>query len=725
MSGARRHQQAQFTQPGVTGYDANVLASGPVLYLPLSTHANDTSGNGHNATLAGSPSFTASAFLNGDGALTLNGTSQFASVADFAAKSVVNSPTGALTVEAWIKPAVLDFPTAEGTGPYCHWAGVIDYAGGGKCEWAFRMYDRTSYRPSRISFYHFNNTCGLGSGSYFEDPSTITTSTWVYVVGIVRIGNQGTGFETGDIRIFRDGTQRDRDALKDYSIVPTDETTGIYIGTGDGISSLFQGDVCKFAVYNYALSPAVIHARYQSIVPPVSGSARFLSRIGSTSVEASGNKVNIVVGPNGVAAGSTVIADVGAPWTSLAPTMADSKGNIYTRDRTSADSGNVMRGSRFSAPINVPLLPGDIIQAAFSASVANRTAIADEFTNLSFAAPQLDKSNSGQGTSTAPGINTATGTTSTADELVVGTTFVNGPNTDVYTEDALADFVERDRAGTNSGANDVTVNSGYKSVQAIGSFKHQPTLGTSRLWIEIISTYFAGTPNPTPPPEVSDPYVRRLGTSASTVAGSTSVITLTGEDVVAGHVVQVLSNSSFTGLSPTCTDSKGNTYVLDRTAPDSGNNLRGTAFGSILTTTLVAGDTITVSYGGSLAVRTAIADEFSSYADPVVINVQNGASGNSATPSVAAGPTTQAQTTALAVVFTAGPVTDAILDPDVIHLWTPLVRAGTSGSVPSTDDKTITPAYRAVATNGTTFTYAPTLETSQPWVAFVIAYNAV
>ena len=82
------------------------------------------------------------------------------------------SKTGELTVSAWLKPDVLDFPNSEGTG-YVHWMGKGD---AGQQEWVLRMYSldntETPPRPNRISFYVFNPQGGLGVGSHFQDPVT-------------------------------------------------------------------------------------------------------------------------------------------------------------------------------------------------------------------------------------------------------------------------------------------------------------------------------------------------------------------------------------------------------------------------------------------------------------------------------------------------------------------------------------------------------------------------
>src|SRR5262249_11356545 len=105
----------------------------------------------------------------GDVYLSFNGIDAYVEVPGLEAYSAAG-PEG-LTVSAWMRPDVLNFPNAEGTG-YVHWLGKGEGAGpGGVQEWTFRMYNRDGTqesppRPNRISFYVFNPEGGLGVGSY-------------------------------------------------------------------------------------------------------------------------------------------------------------------------------------------------------------------------------------------------------------------------------------------------------------------------------------------------------------------------------------------------------------------------------------------------------------------------------------------------------------------------------------------------------------------------------
>jgi hypothetical protein len=166
-----------------------------------------------------------------------DGTSGYVEIPDADAFSQVT--TGELTVEAWMRPDSLAMPSIEGSG-YVHWLGKGTT---NQHEWLARMYQagNSEGRANRISFYAFNATGGLGAGSYFQD--VVATGTWIHYAG---------SFDATTIMIYRDGVLRDSDALADYSIVPTNASAPVRVGTRD-LASFFQGSISRVAVYNARL----------------------------------------------------------------------------------------------------------------------------------------------------------------------------------------------------------------------------------------------------------------------------------------------------------------------------------------------------------------------------------------------------------------------------------------------------------------------------------------
>ncbi|OGD79729.1 hypothetical protein A2368_03870 [Candidatus Collierbacteria bacterium RIFOXYB1_FULL_49_13] len=464
-----------------SAYDDLIIGDAPVLYLPLEdTDACDHSGNGLDGTLSGTTAATT--LPNGDAVLDFNGTDNYVSVADADALSI--STTGKLTLEAWIRPDTLQFGSEEGSG-YVHWMGK---GSTDNQEYVARMYSltNTESRPNRISGYAFNLTGGLGVGSYFQD--TVTAGNWIHYVLVINTVDVDGTYTTGYTKIYKNGSQRDKDSLASLSITPANGTTPFRVGTRD-LSSFFEGAIGKVAVYDGELTPYQVLEHYQTMVPPVAGTATFVQSVGKASTKTAGTTMSVTVS-NTVTVGNTLIVRVVADYSAGAPTIADSKGNVYTRDRTAPNSGNTIRASIFSSPITTALVAGDTITIT-TANVAARTAVVDEFSGLLTAA-FLDKQNGASGSSTTPG-TTISITTTQANELVLGFTAVEGPVDDTYTEDDLGQFSSLPREGTTSDADgtNITNNGGYKSVGEIGTYQYRPTLDPSRNWILFILSYKA------------------------------------------------------------------------------------------------------------------------------------------------------------------------------------------------------------------------------------------
>ncbi len=164
-----------------------------------------------------------------------------------------SQPTrGGLTVEAWIRPDSLAMTRVEASG-YVHWLGKGELH---RQEWVARMYQdgNDEGRANRISFYAFNLMGGQGNGSYFEDP--LTEGAWLHVVGRI---------DAASTSIFRDGNQRDTDALSGYNtvIVPEHGTAPVRIGTRDR-QSFFQGAISRVAIYGAPLSAAALRDHAQA-----------------------------------------------------------------------------------------------------------------------------------------------------------------------------------------------------------------------------------------------------------------------------------------------------------------------------------------------------------------------------------------------------------------------------------------------------------------------------
>jgi hypothetical protein len=217
----------------------------------------------------------------GDIFLNFNGVDNYVEVPSITDYSL--STTGALTVSAWIKPDVLNFPYWEGSG-YVHWLGKGEGAGtGGQQEWVFRMYNRDHTeerlpRPNRVSFYLFNPEGGEGIGSYFQD--ALQEGTWIHVVGVA---------DATRTHIFRDGQHRRCDTYRGDSdgecpihfepppnenvqleISPTAGLSNLRFGTRD-FRSFFSGGITRVRLWSRALGADEISELFRTDVVPQDG----------------------------------------------------------------------------------------------------------------------------------------------------------------------------------------------------------------------------------------------------------------------------------------------------------------------------------------------------------------------------------------------------------------------------------------------------------------------
>ncbi len=207
-------------------------------------------GTGHTGT--GTPTRTTGQIGN---AQVFDGDDDYIQVADNDAFSIPT--TGELTVEAWIRPDVLDFPKAEPSGnpaqgAYVNLLGKADY--GGKEEYQFRIYNKTgSDRPNQLSFYVFNLDGGWGAGADSQD--VLTAGQWIHVVGIVYANN---------VCFYKNSVLRETTSLTGYKL--ENGMAPFQIGHCENAAhpGYFLGAIDEVRVSNIARSDAWIRASYYS-----------------------------------------------------------------------------------------------------------------------------------------------------------------------------------------------------------------------------------------------------------------------------------------------------------------------------------------------------------------------------------------------------------------------------------------------------------------------------
>ena len=216
----------------------------------------DSTSNTHNS-VQGSQT-TTPASLDPEPGVIFDGNNDFIEVADSNDLSV--PITGNLTISAWIRPDVNNFPKTcvsdpVSEGGYVHWLGKSEYGDRNQCEWVFRMYSKTgSSRPNRISFYVFNRDGAIGVGSYFQDD--VVPGTWIYVTGVI---------DASKTYIYKNGLLRDSDTYK-MIITPVNGTAPLRIGhvEDDSPPGYFLGAIREVHISNVVRSNAWIKASYAS-----------------------------------------------------------------------------------------------------------------------------------------------------------------------------------------------------------------------------------------------------------------------------------------------------------------------------------------------------------------------------------------------------------------------------------------------------------------------------
>ncbi len=229
-----------------SAYDSLVLRGHPVFY-----RSPGSPGVGTGVSFPSANPLKRTRMPNGDSAEVFDGFTQYVEVPSNPAISV--RPNGAITIEAWIRPDTLNFPSTESDG-YVHWAGKGEP---GQQEFALRLYSKvnSANRPNRTSGYAFNPEGGLGSGSYFQD--VLRVNEWIHVALI--IDNRASRGKV--ITIFKNGVLRKTTPLSQFDVVPEPGTAPLRIGTRD-MRSFFKGAIGKFAVYGYALSESQLKKHF-------------------------------------------------------------------------------------------------------------------------------------------------------------------------------------------------------------------------------------------------------------------------------------------------------------------------------------------------------------------------------------------------------------------------------------------------------------------------------
>jgi len=222
---------------------ASIPTNGLVAWYRLNLGSGDdnttSNNNGTSYNVTAAPNRSGSQGL----ASRFNGYNSYIEIPDKDYLSI--SKTGKLSISIWMKIETLNFTNT--TNDYVHWFGK---GTSGKHEYTFRMYNKVSARPNRISCYAFNLSGGLGAGSYFQD--VLSVGQWIHVVAIYDYPND-------QIRLYKNGVLQDTDTFSGYGIIPQNGAAPLRIGTRD-FANYFKGCLDDLRIYNRVLTQSEINA---------------------------------------------------------------------------------------------------------------------------------------------------------------------------------------------------------------------------------------------------------------------------------------------------------------------------------------------------------------------------------------------------------------------------------------------------------------------------------
>lgn len=241
-------------------YDNAVLAEGAVAFWN-NAGMTDISGHEHHGWANTS---TTTTLPNGDKCLLLNGSGQYAEVNSFAGLSV--TATGIITLEAWVRPDVPDFPDMEGTG-YVNWMGKGE---SDRHEYVCRMYGQNpggsdQGRTNRITGNAFTPGGQSVAGSYYQPAASwaLMPGEWMHYVFIINTIAISHAYPYGYTKLIVQRKNNndslvvfeDQDALGPTAMVAG--TAPFRIGTRN-FGSYFKGGIGKIAVYDQELGMSTI-----------------------------------------------------------------------------------------------------------------------------------------------------------------------------------------------------------------------------------------------------------------------------------------------------------------------------------------------------------------------------------------------------------------------------------------------------------------------------------
>lgn len=211
-------------------------------------------------------------------------------------------------------------------------------------------------------------------------------------------------------------------------------------------------------------------------------------------------------------------------------------------------------------------------------------------------------------------------------------------------------------------------------------------------------------------------FVKEVVAAGSSSAATTLVLTIPAATTVSVGNHLILSAVASAGVITGVTDSKGNTWQVDRTqAVDS--DAQTSLASCKVTVSLTTGDTITVTFGGS-SHRAASVQEWSGLATSSWFDKPASSGGTAGTAADSTATATLAQAAELVVGVVGHVSTVTAFTPEVLSpVWTQRTTAASTTTV-----RTVRPMTRVVAAT-TAVSAKATWTTARDWAALVGTYK--
>ena len=215
---------------------ATAPPAGPVGWWKLEGDPSDASGNGNHATAFGNPTYVAG--MSGQ-AISLNGTSQYASVADNTSLGTVTS-ANAITLAAWVKPGVVNTQNL-----------VSKSTNGGVNGYELCLASATSGAGPNRAFVRFNQV--TSGDTYRVNSNTLYSGllgTWFHLAAT---------YDGATIKLYVNGMlENSLPAAMTIAANTLPLAIGAQVAANGTASRWFQGAMDDVRLYNRALSAAEI-----------------------------------------------------------------------------------------------------------------------------------------------------------------------------------------------------------------------------------------------------------------------------------------------------------------------------------------------------------------------------------------------------------------------------------------------------------------------------------